>query len=100
GSVLLGIAAAAFLRPRPVAVEPTSPSGVAADACRALHDVLPSRVAGLDGRPTSPTGDTTAAWGGTPVVLRCGVVRPAALEPTSDLTTVDGVDWFPQQLTH
>ena len=100
GSVVIGVVTAAVLRPRPVAVEPTSPSGPAAAACRALHDQLPSRVAGLDGRPTAPASVTTAAWGATPVVLRCGVGRPAALEPTSELSTVDGVDWLPQQLTH
>jgi hypothetical protein len=33
-------------------------------------------------------------------VLRCGVPTPAALAPTSQLLTVDGVDWLPEQLTH
>jgi uncharacterized protein DUF3515 len=98
--VVIGIVAAALLRPRPVAVEPASPSGAAAAACRALHDALPSQVGGLAGRPTTPASATTAAWGDTPILLRCGVGRPAGLEPTSELTTVDGVDWFPQQLTH
>jgi hypothetical protein len=94
------VVAAALLRPRAVAVEPPSPSGAAAAACRALHDALPSHVAGLAARPTTPGSVTTAAWGTTPVLLRCGVGRPTGLEPTSELTTVDGVDWFPQRLTH
>ena len=31
--------------------------------------------------------------------MRCGVANPAALTPTSQLVTVDGVDWLPEQLT-
>ena len=27
-------------------------------------------------------------------MLRCGVGTPAALQPTSELTTIDGVDWL------
>jgi hypothetical protein len=33
-------------------------------------------------------------------VLRCGVAVPSALSSTSQLVTVDGVDWLPEQLTH
>ncbi len=32
-------------------------------------------------------------------MLRCGVGVPAALTPTSQLLTVDGVDWLPEKLT-
>ena len=42
-----------------------------------------------------PVSDLTAAWGDPPIVLRCGVDRPAAYEPTSVLGTYDGVDWLP-----
>ncbi|HEU4676895.1 MAG TPA: DUF3515 domain-containing protein [Motilibacteraceae bacterium] len=98
----LALVTALLLRHRdrgPVAVSPPSPSGSAAGTCRALHDVLPASVDGADRRSTSPAGDLTAAWGRPPVVLRCGVPRPAALEPTSQLVTIDGVDWFPEHLS-
>jgi hypothetical protein len=56
-------------------------------------------VDGAARRATSPDSSLTAAWGSPAVVLRCGVPRPAALEPTSQLVTIDGVDWFPEQLS-
>jgi hypothetical protein len=40
-----------------------------------------------------------AAWGDPPIVLLCGVTRPAALRADTTLLTVDGVDWFSQPLT-
>ena len=36
----------------------------------------------------------TAAWGDPALVLRCGVPRPADLQPTSDIVEVEGVEWF------
>ena len=46
-------------------------------------------------RPTTPL----AAWGDPPIVLRCGVGRPEDMAPTSEAVEIDGVSWFPQQLT-
>jgi hypothetical protein len=34
-----------------------------------------------------------------PIVLTCGVPRPRALTPTSELLTVNGVDWLSEQLS-
>ena len=31
--------------------------------------------------------------------MRCGVPRPTTLDATSQLVTVDGVDWFAEELT-
>ena len=64
-----------------------------------MIDALPRTVAGQDRRTTTPEG-LTAAWGDPPIVLRCGVPRPAALMPTSQLVTVDGVDWFAEPLSN
>ena len=37
------------------------------------------------------------AWGSPPIVLRCGVPRPATYDPGSPQTaSVDGVIWFQQ----
>lgn len=54
---------------------------------------LPSTVAGAGLRPTTEPG--TAAWGEPPITYRCGVMRPAALTPTSRLLDVSGVSWLP-----
>jgi hypothetical protein len=78
---------------------PAGPDPAAAAACERLHRALPATLDGLAARPTDPSSDLVAAWGDDPVVLRCGVPTPAALQPTSELITVNGVDWLPEQLT-
>lgn len=40
------------------------------------------------------------AWGDPSIVLRCGVQRPASYDPTAELVTINGVNWFPEQLAH
>jgi hypothetical protein len=67
--------------------------------CSALQHALPSTVAGQSAREPTPSSDLTAAWGDPPIVLRCGVPAPAGLTPTSQVTNVNGVDWYPEQLT-
>lgn len=85
---------------RPVAVDEPTPDPGAAAACRALIAALPDELdhAGRrrDVRPDSPL---TAAYGDPPVTIRCGVPVPAALGAESQLVTVDGVDWLPEELT-
>ena len=100
GVVVIGVAAAVLLRPHPVSVDLTHPGANASAACSRLSQRLPATVAGQPRRTVVPASDRSAAWGADPVVLRCGVGRPAALQPTSELTTVDGVDWLPEQLDH
>ena len=73
----------------PVAV----PDGRGA-GCEQLHHVLPGSVDGRDQRDTEPASTRTAAWGSPPVVLRCGVPRPAGLAADSELIQVDGVSWY------
>jgi hypothetical protein len=55
---------------------------------------LTHKLGGLPHRSTSPDSPYTAAFGTPAVVVRCGVHRPAALQPTSYLQGVDGVSWF------
>ncbi|MFB4316810.1 DUF3515 domain-containing protein [Actinomadura sp. 21ATH] len=55
---------------------------------------LPETVHGESRRDTSPESPLTAAWGSPAIALRCGVPRPAGLQPASQLMTVNGVDWF------
>jgi hypothetical protein len=69
------------------------PDGPAA-GCGRLHDTLPRSLDGRERDGTRPPSTRTAAWGDPAVVLRCGVGRPAALTPTSQVVEVDGVEWF------
>lgn len=73
---------------RQVAVPaPDAPS----PACDSV--TVPSTVSGAGLRPTPEAG--TAAWGEPPITYRCGVDRPAALTPTSQLLEVGGIGWLP-----
>ena len=68
----------------------------AADAasCARLRDTLPEVVDGLARRPVEPEGSYAAAWGTSPVVLRCGVEEPAAFDEYSSCQITNGVAWF------
>jgi hypothetical protein len=82
----------ADLPPLPVEVPPVTPE---ADAnCPALMGALPLELAGEQSRPVRSDSPYAYAWGEPPVVLVCGVERPAALEPTSPLIQVNGVEWL------
>ncbi len=85
--------------PRGVPVTSPSPDPAVAAQCRELVAALPGRLGGARRRDTDPATGLTAAWGEAPVVLACGVGRPAALQPTSILTEVDGVAWLAEPLT-
>jgi hypothetical protein len=98
--VALAVAAAAGCT-RSVAVTP--PEGLtpaALQACHALAAALPDQLDPIGGRRTvTPSSQLTAAWGDPPAGLRCGVPTPGALTPTATLVTVNGIDWFPEELT-
>ena len=61
--------------------------------CRALLADAPALVADLAQRRVEDAR-IGAAWGDPPVVMRCGVDEPEALEPTSRCEVVAGIDWF------
>jgi hypothetical protein len=98
GVGLLGVLSALLLRSRPVQVVVPDAGGAAAVACARLAGELPATVAGRTRLQVQPPSSLTAAWGGAPIVLRCGVGPPAALQPTSELITIDGIDWLPEQV--
>ncbi|MDT3400471.1 DUF3515 domain-containing protein [Streptomyces sp. B1866] len=82
-----------------------TPSAQAAALCRALHRELPGSVDGLRRRAADPPSDFTAVWGDPAVRLRCGVPRPALLDPGSprfrpdaDAAEVNGVEWLTEKL--
>ncbi|WP_314177109.1 DUF3515 domain-containing protein [Streptomyces winkii] len=81
-----------------------SPSGKAAETCRALHDRLPERVDGQQRITLDPASKYTAAWGDPAIELRCGVRRPEKLSPgsehynpTAEAAEVNGVSWLLEQ---
>lgn len=80
----------------PVAVTPAEPAD---PDCAAVVAALPERISGQEQRTTDPPSDSTAAWGDPPIVVRCGGSPPAALAPDSPLTSINGVDWFAEELT-
>jgi hypothetical protein len=79
----------------PVAVP--APAAAGAAVCAQLDAALPDVVNGQPARRTAPESPLTAAWGYPSIVLRCGVGRPAALQPTSTLESVNEVDWFREE---
>jgi len=80
----------------PAKVTPPVPaSASAARACSALAAALPAVLDGHRARSTKPDSELTAAWADPAIVLRCGVATPPELRPTSELYTINEVDWLP-----
>lgn len=98
-AVILGIAANRQSPEQPVTVPAVPAAQAASPACRALTQALPQRLGDYQ-RATvaqpAPEGATAwrAASGGEPVVLRCGLDRPADFVVGSAIQVVDRVQWF------
>jgi hypothetical protein len=80
--------------PRPlgpvVISTPSSVAAAAADSCEKVIEKLPVKLDSMTPRVVhgSSAGVDTryvVAWGNPPVILSCGVGRPAALKPGSDV---------------
>ncbi|AEA26939.1 hypothetical protein Psed_4793 [Pseudonocardia dioxanivorans CB1190] len=85
----------------PLAAAPVDAPDASGPQCTALLAALPATLPGGDGQlATRPLADPAPAgvraWAAPsrPVVLRCGLPRPAELTPTSALVVVDGVSWL------
>jgi hypothetical protein len=75
--------------------EATVPSDPAIEAtCKDLLSRLPDTVAGQRESDVSDPDTAVKTWGEPPIVLRCGVSKPAALSPTSQCLAVNDIDWF------
>jgi hypothetical protein len=81
----------------PVSVPAPPSSAAAARGCPAVISHLPVLLAGRPARPAQSVSPYVAAWGEPPVVLRCGVPRPAAFVQTSAVTVVNGVQWLAER---
>ncbi|MGI8577223.1 MAG: DUF3515 domain-containing protein [Nocardioidaceae bacterium] len=77
-----------------VAVTAPNPAPPADAQCRTLIGNLPDKVSGQDTRSVTPSDALAGAWGDPAIVLRCGVVKPAGLQPTSSCAEIDNVGWF------
>jgi hypothetical protein len=63
--------------------------------CKGLLSDLPPSVAD---QPRRTVEDKLAgAWGDPPIILRCGVEKPARLKPTSQCHEVNGVGWLAER---
>ncbi|GHI87181.1 DUF3515 domain-containing protein [Streptomyces xanthophaeus] len=77
---------------------PTPPADVAG-LCAALHEELPETVAGLARTRIEPESALTAAWGGSAIVLRCGIPRPQKMaDPEQEGIHVNDVAWLLEKL--
>jgi Protein of unknown function (DUF3515) len=87
---------------RPLAVAPVEAPDATGPDCTALLAALPQELSGSDGplppRPIALADQVPGvrAWAASPrpVVLRCGLTRPAELTPTSALLEINGVQWL------
>jgi hypothetical protein len=88
---------------RPLALPPVDAPDADSPACARLLAALPAELTAsprplprLALRSPAPVG--AAAWAGRdvadPVVLRCGLPRPAELTATSPLIVINGVSWL------
>jgi len=97
--VILAVAATRHPSLQPLVI-PAVPAPHAQDpACRALLETLPQRLGDYQRAPIAqPAPPGAAAWLTTsdsdPVVLRCGLDRPAEFVIGSPIQQVDRVQWF------
>jgi hypothetical protein len=77
-----------------VRVDPPTPSGAAAAACRKLVAALPDPLDGAQRVESEPKSPYVAVWGTGEIMLRCGVDRPARMAPTDEVSDINGVAWY------
>jgi hypothetical protein len=71
------------------------PPAAVARLCQALRERLPAKVHNRSRRATTPKSPLVTAWGSPAIVVRCGMPRPSALKPTSQLADINGISWLP-----
>ncbi|MPY60752.1 DUF3515 domain-containing protein [Streptomyces spongiae] len=80
-----------------------SPGAKVTGLCRNLDEALPDKVDGLSREDPEPRSTLTAGWGGSAIILRCGVEQPPKMvdpkvakgtDPDAVAGGVNGVDWL------
>ena len=97
--VILAVAVTRQPPAGPVAVPAVAAPRSGDPACRALADALPQRLGDYRRAPVAqPAPQGSAAWrsesDGEPVLLLCGLDRPADFVVGSPIQVVDRVQWF------
>ncbi|OBG73687.1 MULTISPECIES: DUF3515 domain-containing protein [unclassified Mycobacterium] len=97
--VVLAVAATREAPPQPVAVADVPAPQADDAACQALTGALPQRLGDYQRAAVAqPAPHGVAAWRAgqdrDPVVLRCGLERPAEFVVGSPIQVVDRVQWF------
>ncbi|HTQ20025.1 DUF3515 domain-containing protein [Mycobacterium sp.] len=103
--VILVIASTRQAPRQPVALPAVAAPAAGSPACKALTAALPQRLGDYQRASVAqPAPEGATAWraspDGEPVVLRCGLDRPAEFVVGSPIQMVDRVQWFqvkPQQ---
>jgi hypothetical protein len=75
-------------------VDAPNPDPSADAPCTALFQALPVQLEGEDPRVVRSASPYVRAWGDPPVVLVCGVAKPAGFTSTSGLIQINGVAWY------
>ncbi|MFN0144787.1 MAG: DUF3515 domain-containing protein [Mycobacterium sp.] len=96
---ILAIAATRHPATTPVAIAAVPAPAAQTPECQALLATLPDSLGDLRRAETAqPTPAGTAAWRGNgdrePVILRCGLDRPAEFVVGRPIQMVDDVGWF------
>jgi hypothetical protein len=82
----------ADLPPLPVQVPPVTPE--ADQFCPTVMSGLPLELAGEQSRAVQSDSPFAYAWGEPPVVLICGVDRPAGWVVGASAIQINGVQWY------
>lgn len=96
-AAVLALAASRRTPPSPVPIAAVPAPAAQSPECRALMATLPDRLGELPRAVAAePVPAGAAAWGGSaaPVIMRCGLGRPAEFVVGSPLQMVDDVQWF------
>ncbi|MEV0946225.1 DUF3515 domain-containing protein [Rhodococcus sp. NPDC049939] len=103
-ALVIGIIAAAVMAGRSPAIESVALGPVPAPEadsaeCATLMAALPDKLGDYTrAELVEPAPEATAAWQpageGEPLVLRCGLDRPAEFDQASALQVINGVQWF------
>lgn len=99
--VILAMAASRQTPPAPVAIAALPAAQAESPECQGLLATLPDQLGDLRRAATAePTPAGTAAWrgdrdpGSAPVIMRCGLDRPAEFVVGAPIQMVDQVSWF------
>ncbi len=96
-ATVLGVAALRRPPAAPVVIAAVPAPQSASPECRALLAALPDRLGDFaEAEAAQPVPEGAAAWGtaAEPVIMRCGLDRPAEFVVGAPLQVVDDVQWF------